>query len=114
MPLDPVPGLDGEWDEGLAPERTQLAWGRTGLAVVVAVGALGRRVYTLQGTVGVAALVLVAAGALVWLGGMRESRRLELSMEPHGTTGRHALGLVTAGTVILGAGGLLFGLLVSP
>ena len=73
MPTDPVPGLDGEWDEGLAPERTQLAWGRTGLAMVVVVGVLARRVWTLNGAVDVVGLVIVALGTLVWLAGMHES-----------------------------------------
>jgi len=34
-------------------------------------------------------------------------------MEPHSLTGRHALGLITVGTVLLGAGGLVFGVLVT-
>jgi len=113
VPTEPARGLDGDWDDGLAPERTQLAWGRTGLAVVVSVGVLARRVWTLHGWTGVVALVLVAVGALVWLAGMRSSRRLELSMEPHGMTGRHAFGLITAGTVVLAAGGLIFGIIVT-
>ena len=41
MPGDPH--TVGVQDEGLAPERTQLAWGRTGLAVVVAVGVVAHR-----------------------------------------------------------------------
>ncbi|MGA2836945.1 MAG: DUF202 domain-containing protein [Acidimicrobiales bacterium] len=113
MPTDPVPGLDGEWDEGLAPERTQLAWGRTGLAVVVVVGVLARRVWTLNGAVGVVGLVIVALGTLVWLAGMHESHRLEAGMVPHGLTGDRAFRLVTAGTVLLAAGGLVFGALLA-
>jgi uncharacterized membrane protein YidH (DUF202 family) len=113
VPSDPAPTLDGEWDEGLAPERTQLAWGRTGLAVVVAVGVLARRVWTLRGPTGIVGLVLVAVGALVWLAGMRSSRQLEESMEPHGMAGRRAFGLMTAGTLVLAAGALVFGVLVT-
>lgn len=113
MPTDPAPDLDGDWDEGLAPERTHLAWGRTGLAVVVAVGVLARRVWTLNGGIAVLGLVLVAVGSLVWLAGMRSSRRLELTMEPHGMTGRHAFGLMTAGTLVLAVGALVFGILIT-
>ena len=113
MSTEPVPDLDDDYDDGLAPERTELAWGRSGLAVVVAVGVLARRVWTLHGAVGVVALAVVGTGALIWLAGMRTSRRLELSMEPHGMTGRHAFGLVTGGTLVLAAGGLVFGALVT-
>lgn len=113
MPTEPAPDRDDDWDDGLAPERTQLAWGRTGLAVLVSVGVLARRAWTLPGWPGVVALVLVAVGTLVWLAGMRGSRRLELSMEPHGMTGRHAFGLMTVGTMVLAAGGLIFGIIAS-
>jgi uncharacterized membrane protein YidH (DUF202 family) len=109
VPIDPVPGPDGEWDEGLAPERTQLAWSRSGLAVVVAVGVLARRVWTLHDGAGVAALVVVGVGALVWLFGMRISRRAEQTTGPPGRTGRRPFGLITVGTVLLAAGGLALG-----
>jgi uncharacterized membrane protein YidH (DUF202 family) len=108
-----MPGLDGEWDESLAPERTQLAWSRTGLAMVVAIGVLARRAYTLNGTSDIVGLVIVAAGAVIWMIGMRESRRLEVAMEPHGLTGRLPFRLITIGTLLVAVGGLIFGLLVS-
>ncbi len=113
MKSEPVPAPDGEWDEGLAPERTQLAWGRTGLAVLVAVGVLARRVWSLHGGFGVVALVMVSIGALVWLVGMRRSRALEESMVPHGTDDAGAFRLVATGTVLLALGGLVFGVLLS-
>ena len=100
------------WDEGLAPARTELAWGRTGLAVLVAVAALSRRVWTLHGGLEIAALTLVGVGGLVWLFGMRLSRGLHDHMDPHGLDGRRAFGLVTLGTVLLAVGGLVLGIVL--
>ena len=97
------------WDEGLAPQRTQMAWGRTGLAMVVAIAVLARRAWELGGTFEVAALTFVSLGGLVWLVGMRESRDLHLHMEPHGLTGVRGFGLVTAGTLLLAVGAMVFG-----
>ncbi len=100
-------------DEGLAPERTQLAWGRTGLALLVAMGVLARKVWSLSGPVEITAIVLVGVGGLIWLVGMRQSRDLHLDMEPHGLGGLRAFGLVTVGTVVFAAGGLAFALAVN-
>ena len=62
-------------DTGLARERTELAWNRSGLAVLVAVGVLLRRLWPLEGYRTVLAVVLIAAGALAWAVGMQLSRR---------------------------------------
>jgi uncharacterized membrane protein YidH (DUF202 family) len=53
-------------DEGLAPERTDLAWNRTGLAVVVCIAVLVRRLWPLKGTDQVVALACISAGATAW------------------------------------------------
>lgn len=110
-PVDPVEAAE-IWDEGLAPQRTQLAWGRTGLAVAVAVAVLARRAWALGGAFELAALTLVGVGGLVWLVGMRESRDLHLHMEPHGLVGARAFGLVTAGTLLLAVGATVLGILL--
>lgn len=110
-PADPVVVAE-EWDEGLSPQRTQLAWGRTGLAMAVAIAVLARRAWGLGGAFDVAALVFVGVGGLVWLVGMRESRDLHLHMEPHGLTGMRAFGLITAGTLLLAIGGAGLGILL--
>jgi uncharacterized membrane protein YidH (DUF202 family) len=96
------------WDEGLTTERTELAWGRTGLAVAVAVGVLARRVWNLGGGLEIAAMVVVGVGALVWLVGMRLSRDIHGTMAPHGLDGRQAFGLLSIGTLLLAVGGLVF------
>ncbi len=107
---DPV-GVAEVWDEGLSPQRTELAWGRTGLAVLAAVAVLARRAWDLGGDYEVAALVLVVVGGLVWLFGMRLSRDLHVHMEPHGLTGTRAFGLVSSGTVLLAVGASIFGII---
>jgi Domain of unknown function (DUF202) len=100
------------WDEGLAPQRTELAWGRTGLAVAVAVAVLARRAATTGGAVELAALALVGAGALAWLIGMRLSRGLHLHLEPHGLVGARAFALISGGTVVMAVGALALGFLL--
>jgi uncharacterized membrane protein YidH (DUF202 family) len=108
-PVDPVVVAEA-WDEGLAPQRTQLAWGRTGLAMAVAIAVLARRAWELGGVFEVAALLFVGVGGLVWLIGMRESRDLHLHMEPHGLAGARAFGLVSAGTLLLAIGATVLGI----
>lgn len=53
-------------DEGLAHERTDLAWNRTGLAVVVCIAVLLRRLWPLDATGQVVALGCISAGAVAW------------------------------------------------
>lgn len=107
---DPGPDPSGPsataeaWDEGLAPQRTELAWGRTGLAVAVAVAVLARRASDTGGVLEALALAVAGAGALAWLVGMRLSRRHHLHLEPHGLVGARAFALVSGGTILLSAG----------
>jgi hypothetical protein len=108
--VDPVEVAE-VWDEGLSPQRTELAWGRTGLAMAAAVVVLARRAWALGGGFEVAAIVVVAVGGLVWLAGMRLSRDLHAHMEPHGLAGTRAFAYVTAGTVLLAVGASVFGVL---
>ena len=107
-PVDPVRAAE-QWDEGLAPQRTQLAWGRSGLAMGVAVAVLARRAWLAGGALEAVALVVVGVGGLVWLVGMQRSRDLHLPMAPHGLTGGRAFVLVTVGTLLLAAGALSLG-----
>ncbi len=64
-----APGRSVEWDEGVASERTVLAWERTAIASL-AVAALVLRAGIVQGLLGLAipvtALLTLAAGA-EWL-----------------------------------------------
>lgn len=66
--------LDGPWDPGLQPERTALAWQRTGLALVVASLVAVRDGALSGGPAGVAVLVPALAAALCGLAVVRLSR----------------------------------------
>ena len=95
-------------DHGLASERTDLAWNRSGLAVVACVAVLLRWIWPLQGTGQIVALACISAGALAWglaltlgraLGCRKEERRWHLSP-------RRAA-VITAGTVALALAALV-------
>jgi uncharacterized membrane protein YidH (DUF202 family) len=85
-------------DSGLAAERTLLAWNRSGLAVVVTVVIVLRRLWPLHGDREVAALALIAVGAATWAAGMRIAHR---SAESPRTLSRPAGRMLTIGTVAL-------------
>ena len=56
-----------EDDEGLAPERTALAWNRTGITFLVVVAALGRRVWPLDEGQHALAVALLGGGVLIFV-----------------------------------------------
>ena len=64
--MSPVGATSDLPDVGLAGERTVLAWNRSGLAVVVCVAVLLRRVWPLHGTDQEVALGLIAGAVVVW------------------------------------------------
>lgn len=100
-------GGPGTEDPGLAGERTELAWNRSGLAVVGVVAILFRRLWPLEGVRTAVALGLAAAGAVTWLVGMRLSVRSAPRPVPAGSLGERTLRLVTAGTVLLAVAGVV-------
>ena len=81
-----------EDDDGLAPERTLLAWNRTGIAFFVAIAALGRRVWPID--TGNHGWVVAALGAatLAILAGLLVAGRVGTHDRYAGTTmHRHTL-----------------------
>jgi uncharacterized membrane protein YidH (DUF202 family) len=97
-----MPNAIDEDDDGLAPERTTLAWNRTGIAFFVAIAALGRRVWPIDaGNHGWIVLALGLA-ALATLAGLTVAGRIEPRHRYEGaTTHRHAFLLVSVSTFVL-------------
>ena len=89
-------------DEGLAPERTALAWNRTGIAFFVAIAALGRRVWPIDaGNHGwiVLGLGIATLGVLL---GLTLAGRVRVHHRHDGMTMHdHAFLLVSASTFAL-------------
>ena len=103
----PDEGPDPDRDPGLAAERTQLAWNRSGLAVLGAVAIVARQLWPLRGTTASVVVAVTAAGALTWAVGMYRTRR-----NPDGHPGLHRVhaGTLTAGTLLLAAAALALSL----
>jgi uncharacterized membrane protein YidH (DUF202 family) len=95
----------------LAAERTDLAWNRSGLAFLVCIAVLCRRLWPLHGADQVIALAAVSVGAAAWALALRIGRAVSWGMrDRRGVLGGGALALMTAGTVALAAAGFVLGL----
>jgi hypothetical protein len=98
-------------DAGMARERTDLAWNRSGLAVAVTVAIVLRRLWPLHGDKEDAALALIAAGAATWVVGMYLGGRMGRTAGHRGPLGEPACRLLTIGTLALALGGLIISVL---
>ncbi len=97
---------DDERDPGLARERTELAWNRSGLAVAVAVAIIVRRLWPISSDRAVLVLLLIGAGAALWVVAMRFGRGVRDRTPGGGAVGEHTCRMLTVGTLLLAAGGL--------
>ncbi len=97
-------------DPGLARERTDLAWNRSGLAVAVTVAIVLRRLWPLHGNREVLALALIATGAVIWAVGMRLGRLTQPHQDDR-TLGERSCRLLTIGTLVLAVAGFVAGVL---
>jgi uncharacterized membrane protein YidH (DUF202 family) len=91
-----------------AESRTELAWNRSGLAVLVCVLVLLRRLWPLDRTTTIVALVVIAAGATTWSLGLQAARRT--GRRPRAPMSRATARLLSAGALALAIGGFVLGL----
>ncbi len=90
------------------------AWNRSGLALLVAVAIMLRRLWPLEGTTTVVIIIILSAGAILWAVGMLLSRRPRLDMSTNGVATRSHFRILTLGTLVLALAGFLLGLLSLP
>ena len=100
-------------DDGLAPERTVMAWNRSGIAFLVAIAALGRRLWPLdRGNHGVV-LITLGIAAMAFLSGLWFASRLRTRARYAGETlDAGAFKLMSSATFVLAIAG--FGLALFP
>ena len=98
-------------DDGLAPERTAMAWNRSGIAFLVAIAALGRRLWPLdRGNHGVV-LITLGIAAMAFLASLWLASRLRTRTRYGGETlDPHAFRLVSGGTLVLALAGFTLAL----
>ena len=98
----------GTSDRGLARERTELAWNRSGLAVLVAVGIMVRHLHPFDDAADVVVGCLIAAGALLWGTGMWFARQTKASRSSP-TLGQSTCLLIMIGTLVLAVAASIIG-----
>jgi uncharacterized membrane protein YidH (DUF202 family) len=102
-------------DPGVAGERTDLAWNRSGLAVLVCVAVLLRRAWPLDRADHVVALALIGVGASAWAVGLVTARSVSRTThQGRDVMGAGTLRLICLGTTALAAGTFVLGLLLPP
>jgi uncharacterized membrane protein YidH (DUF202 family) len=94
-------------DTGLARERTVLAWNRSGLAAIVCIGVLLRRIWPLADGAEKLALGLVAAAAILWAVVLLAVTTAHSSQENQVMLGPRVFPLMTAGTLLLAVIGVV-------
>lgn len=101
-------------DEGLAAERTELAWGRSLLALFACGAAIAKGVPHAEGAQGrpVLGIVVLGIAAMVWVSGMPLRRLEHRSHRP--VTAHWPIALVAAGTSVVGIAAILLAVLFPP
>ncbi len=102
--------LDDEDTPGLAGERTDLAWSRSGIAVLTCSAALLRRIATELDSVSAGFVVfgLIAGSVVAWIAAMGHARKIARStLEGRLMADRRALRTTAYGTSALATASLL-------
>lgn len=110
MDVEDTPYDDVGADSGLARERTELAWSRSGLAVAATVAIILRRLWPLTGNKALVALVIIAIGAALWVVGMQLGRRTSRSIEGNNAFTISSCRMITIGTLVLAGAGFTVGI----
>lgn len=105
-----------ERDPGLAAERTQLAWGRSTLALFGCGAAIAKGLPNVTGMPGrpYAGLALCAFGAVAWLSGVPYARARAHPERVRPVARRRAIAALALGTVAVGIGAVLIDTLLAP
>lgn len=107
---EPGEVLEDEQTPGLAGERTDLAWSRSGLAVVTCAGAILRRLVTSFESVSARLVVfgLIAVGGVAWMAAMAHARAVARStIEGRIVADARALRVTAYGTTALAVASLV-------
>jgi len=113
------PPADGEIEgpvPGLAAERTDLAWSRSGLALMACGVAIAKGLPALQGNVSqpIAGVVLLAMGGSVWLLGWVAARRRRHEIGEQRLRATYGdVAPIAFGTAAVGAAGIVLVILQS-
>jgi uncharacterized membrane protein YidH (DUF202 family) len=102
-----------ERDAGLAAERTELAWGRSAVALLACGAAVIKGLPKVTGNIGrpVVGAIVLLLGALIWASGVpyarARARATRLGRRP--TIRSRELALIAAGTATVGVAALVIG-----
>lgn len=106
---------DGDLADGLAGERTHLAWIRTAFAVMAAGGAAFRVQGRYPTIIRVAALGMIVLGAILWATGHTRLTAMERRVaEGRSVVSRRTIAFVAASVSVTGALAVFVGLASAP
>jgi uncharacterized membrane protein YidH (DUF202 family) len=103
---EPAPEVPAD-NRGFARERTALAWNRSGLAGIVCVAVLLRRLWPLRGGSQLLALGLVAVAAILWAIAIVVIWIFQSGHHRQTPVEGRRLAMLSASTVILAMGALV-------